>query len=170
MRVHPAEDQDARQALQLQVGLRPPLGVLYFLPRLWRTEKQRGGERALALALRLAQLTGLRCPPPEGSSTTSKLGARSRCAPAARRGTVSGPRETVRTLGNGAGFPWLRERGPGLPPSSPYPTLPSVLPPISVDQCKAVAQALCWGEGHERHAAAPEILKIKTMCFGERHL
>ena len=34
MWVHPTEDQDARQALQLQVRLRPPLRVLYVLPHL----------------------------------------------------------------------------------------------------------------------------------------
>lgn len=40
MRVHPTEDQDARQALQLQVRLRPPLRILNFLPHLEMIKKK----------------------------------------------------------------------------------------------------------------------------------
>lgn len=40
MRVHPTEDEDARQALQLQVSLRPPLGILNVLPHLQAIQKK----------------------------------------------------------------------------------------------------------------------------------
>lgn len=44
MRVHPTEDQDAGQALQLQVGLRSPLGVLDLLPQLRIIKMPQSGE------------------------------------------------------------------------------------------------------------------------------
>lgn len=53
MRVHAAKDQDARQALQLQVRLGPPLCVLDFLPHLQVLER-----KPRAATSQLAQLQG----------------------------------------------------------------------------------------------------------------
>lgn len=53
MRVHPTEDQDARQALQLQVGLGSPLGIFDLLPQLRKVKSQ---EVVRLLSSRQAQL------------------------------------------------------------------------------------------------------------------
>lgn len=40
VQVHPAQDEDARQALQLQVSPRSPLRILDFLPQLQRMKNR----------------------------------------------------------------------------------------------------------------------------------
>lgn len=44
MRIHPTEDEDTGQALQLQVGLGPPFRILDLLPHLQKGEGRQAAE------------------------------------------------------------------------------------------------------------------------------